>query len=60
MGFSFAMLAWADFFVVWWVFSSLDYFPLPYKMLFIGAALSGDQHPVFGIRYNGSDNVCPL
>lgn len=60
MGFSFAMLAWVDFFVVWWVFSSLDYFPLPHKMLFIDVALSGDQHPVFGIRYNGSDNVCPL
>lgn len=39
---------------------SLDYFPLPHKMLFIGAALSGDQHPVYGIGYNGSDNVGPL
>lgn len=65
MGFSFAMLAWVDFLLFGGLFlqlnsASLDYFPLPHKMLFIGAALSGDQHPVFGIGHNGSDNVCPL
>lgn len=25
--------------------------------MFTGAALSGDQHPVFGVGYNGSDNI---
>jgi len=39
---------------------SLDYFPLSCKMLLVGATCSGDQHPVFGIGYNDSDNVCPL
>lgn len=39
---------------------SWDYFPLSCKMLLVGAAHSGAQHPVFGVGYNGSDNVCPL
>lgn len=65
MGFSLAMLAWvgfccAFFFPLMLNSVSLDYFPLSCKMLLVGAARSGDQHPVFGVGYNGSDNVCPL